>query len=64
MATGKNRMWAVDSEYDDLAVLDAEIEDLENDEINMSEAGFMLGYADDMYGMEQEDEYWEFADGV
>lgn len=57
--------FAGDFEYDDLSVLDAEIEDLENDEIDLSEAGFMLGYADDLDpGFEQEAESWEFSDGV
>jgi len=36
--------WTDELEEDALAIRDAEIEELENDEINANEAGFLKGY--------------------
>ena len=45
------RRKSVNSEFDDdaLEVQNAEIEDLENDEISPEEAAFMMGYEEDSF---------------
>jgi len=40
----KEKMWYVDIGDDSLEILDSEVEDLDNDEISLEEAGFMAGY--------------------
>ena len=39
--------WRDDLEEDLLAIGDSEIEDLDNDEINANEAGFLKGYMEE-----------------
>ena len=46
----KNGIWHTNLTYaDSLEVMQAEIENLENDELSMEEAGFLQGYEEDMY---------------
>ncbi|MBI3037065.1 hypothetical protein HYY73_04950 [Candidatus Woesearchaeota archaeon] len=40
----KRRAWYVDFGEDSLELLASEVEDLENDELSTSEAGFISGY--------------------
>ena len=47
--------WYVAVGEDSLEVLASEVEDLENDELSIGEAGFISGYQD-----EEESEYEEF----
>lgn len=49
----KRRFWHTDIGDDSLEVLAAEIENLENDELSVGEAGFLHGYED------EEEEYEE-----
>ncbi len=39
--------WKDDSEEDLLAIADTDLEELDNDEINANEAGFLKGYFDE-----------------
>ncbi len=39
--------WTEETDEDSLAIVDSEIEDLDNDEIDANEAGFLQGYFDD-----------------
>lgn len=42
--------WRDEIEDDALAIADTEIEELDNDEINANEAGFLKGYFDEESG--------------
>ncbi len=41
------KAWHIDFGDDSLEILEAEIEDLENDELSVTEAGFLSGYEED-----------------
>ncbi len=51
----RKKSWYADVGEDSLEVLASEVENLENDELSTSEAGFISGYQD-----EEESEYEEF----
>ncbi len=52
MTSMKKKGWHADMGENDLEVLAAEIEELENDELTTGEAGFLHGYEeDDAYGL-------------
>ncbi len=42
--------WGEETDEDALAIADSEIEELDNDEINANEAGFLKGYFDEESG--------------
>lgn len=52
----KKKVWYMDLEDDSLEIMASEIEDLENDELSIGEAGFMEGYA-----TEAEEEFYGLA---
>ena len=41
------KAWHIDFGNDSLEILETEIEDLENDELSVTEAGFLSGYEED-----------------
>ncbi len=49
----KKNVWHINFGEDSLEILDAEIEDLENDELSVPEAGFLRGYEEDEEGYEE-----------
>ena len=49
----KKRVWYIELGNDSLEVSDAEIEELENDELSIPEAGFLSGYEEDEEAYEE-----------
>ena len=47
------KAWYVDLGEDSLEIGDSEIEELENDELSVAEAGFLSGYAKEEEGYEE-----------
>lgn len=49
MMAVRKKSWYTDIGEDSLEVLSSEIEDLENDELSIGEAGFISGYEEEEY---------------
>lgn len=49
----KRKFWHTDVGDDSLEVLAAEVEDLENDELSLGEAGFLRGYDEEEEAYEE-----------
>jgi hypothetical protein len=59
-AVSANEYGNIDIGDDDLAILAAEIEELDNDELDMNEAAFMRGYHADFDDFYSEDDGLDF----
>lgn len=49
----KKKIWNINFGHDSLEILETEIEDLENDELSVTEAGFLSGYGEDEESYEE-----------
>ena len=49
----KRNVWHIDFGSDSLEILATEVEDLENDELSVTEAGFLRGYEEDEESYEE-----------